>query len=720
MFVSDLFISRFRSVREASIRFKPGRNIIVGKNNSGKSNIISALDILFSESNPNWRHFDENDFYCQEIEKVCEESGEVTFIEDLAEDFFIMATLKDSGYNEDLIGSMRKKTRFYLLKKDIKLLPRSENDGAIVNYDFFYNLNYEENLVNYVENTRGNWIDSSQLIETLKNSKGVYIFFAKSRIRSKDDCNCSHGIIIHTEEGSLVSDFFPNKLRDALITTTLIKAFRSPKEDLRIVHYSWYGKLIKEIWDKGKGSKTIHEDQEKSFEEIIDFYNQQIKGIADNIFNKQTGQISEILAKAISHKHVTIKLSKDKKETYKSASIFVNDGIDRPLQQKGSGIQSAIIIALFTIYCDLNHGSSGLLITEEPELYLHPQARRVISAQLEEYLKIDNDNRQVIISTHSTEFVRNTPIDQIVVVRKDKTTIGTHCIQIKENLQNAEIDKIKKVIWTKNTEMFFADFVILVEGGEEFILPSIIDNLTGKEQFLDHHNITIARVDGKGNFAVYAKILDYFKIPYLIVGDLDCYKDEVRKLLLYKEKDITLLNEFKQKLTLIADAKELNKLKEKNSLDAAKILSLFTKFKEGVIQVDDQELLETIDYIENRIYKLDIFQKVSSDPEFMKEFEAIQNFIKKENIFIMSLGALEDYYSEEAKQKCKGAKSKDLQAILLSSMININTDISTLINNKEEYEEICEMIIPGALKKDNIIIKAFNTKELDTLEETIS
>jgi hypothetical protein len=32
---------------------------------------------------------------------------------------------------------------------------------------------------------------------------------------------------------------------------------------------------------------------------------------------------------------------------FKKMSVVVNDGIDRPLQEKGTGIQSAIIISLF-------------------------------------------------------------------------------------------------------------------------------------------------------------------------------------------------------------------------------------------------------------------------------------------------------------------------------------------------------------------------------------
>jgi putative ATP-dependent endonuclease of the OLD family len=53
MYLSCLYIENYRS-------------IIVGKNNSGKSNIIKAIDLLLGERSPTWHKSDnisENDFY---------------------------------------------------------------------------------------------------------------------------------------------------------------------------------------------------------------------------------------------------------------------------------------------------------------------------------------------------------------------------------------------------------------------------------------------------------------------------------------------------------------------------------------------------------------------------------------------------------------------------------------------------------------------------------
>lgn len=66
MFLSRLKIKNYRSVRQLDLKFKRGKNVIVGKNNAGKSNIIKAINILLGETSPTYaksENITENDFY---------------------------------------------------------------------------------------------------------------------------------------------------------------------------------------------------------------------------------------------------------------------------------------------------------------------------------------------------------------------------------------------------------------------------------------------------------------------------------------------------------------------------------------------------------------------------------------------------------------------------------------------------------------------------------
>ena len=45
MYLKRLYIRNFRSIKDLDLEFTDGKNVIVGRNNSGKSNIVAALDI---------------------------------------------------------------------------------------------------------------------------------------------------------------------------------------------------------------------------------------------------------------------------------------------------------------------------------------------------------------------------------------------------------------------------------------------------------------------------------------------------------------------------------------------------------------------------------------------------------------------------------------------------------------------------------------------------
>lgn len=505
MYISSLFIRNFKSLQKVKLRFREGKNVILGKNNSGKSNVIGALDLLFNERSPVYKNFDQNDFFTKQL--VDKDTGEITEV--IAPYFFISATIAGRDFDEGGILSIKKSIALSKLKSRNCIIENGEVDyemltslDEIAQCDKVVEVSYEATKKTggtySVKNKKERWFIAQELLTFLKSANRLDVFFCKSAATG----DCGFGLLVLDSENHLwVTHFLNNKLRDSLITTAIVPAFRSPKDQLRLTHYSWYGKLIKRLWDNGKGEAEA---------EILEKTND-IKNLADKVFGKSTFELRELLKKAIAHEEVSFKLVNNKgHELYKTVSIHVDDGIDRPIDCKGSGIQSAIIISLFTTYCAEFHNSSSLLIAEEPELFLHPQARRVMSNELEKFLECnDYQRRQLIISTHSTEFIRNTNLENISILRKNKEQNHTREYQFElGDLEPDEIQKIVRFIWSKNAEVLFADKALLVEGGEEYLMPAIANVSRGEKQFLDYRNISVARVDGKGNFITYIKILD--------------------------------------------------------------------------------------------------------------------------------------------------------------------------------------------------------------------
>lgn len=72
MYLSRLRIKNYRSIEELNINFEKGKNVIIGRNNSGKSNILRAIDIVLGESFPAYhktQNIVENDFHDGNIEE---------------------------------------------------------------------------------------------------------------------------------------------------------------------------------------------------------------------------------------------------------------------------------------------------------------------------------------------------------------------------------------------------------------------------------------------------------------------------------------------------------------------------------------------------------------------------------------------------------------------------------------------------------------------------
>jgi len=64
MRIEYIRIKNFRSIKdEITVYLSPNKTVIVGQNNSGKTNIITALGILFGEKYPTYYSLDEKDFF---------------------------------------------------------------------------------------------------------------------------------------------------------------------------------------------------------------------------------------------------------------------------------------------------------------------------------------------------------------------------------------------------------------------------------------------------------------------------------------------------------------------------------------------------------------------------------------------------------------------------------------------------------------------------------
>jgi hypothetical protein len=160
-------------------------------------------------------------------------------------------------------------------------------------------------------------------------------------------------------------------------------------------------------------------------------------------------------------------------------------------------------------------GLSGLLLLiEEPELYLRPQAQRYLYRLLREFAFFGN---QVIYSTHSPAFLNVARLDNLVFVERLPQT-GTRALQ-PEPVSADEDFRVMTEFDAARSELFLARAVVLVEGlTEKLVLPFVFAAL-GYDA--DREGISIIECGGKPNLPLFARICRATGIPFLVVHDSD-------------------------------------------------------------------------------------------------------------------------------------------------------------------------------------------------------
>ena len=61
MYISKILIENFRSFEKTEVDFHEGINVLIGHNNSGKSNLLAAMALIFD--NTVNRQLEVDDFY---------------------------------------------------------------------------------------------------------------------------------------------------------------------------------------------------------------------------------------------------------------------------------------------------------------------------------------------------------------------------------------------------------------------------------------------------------------------------------------------------------------------------------------------------------------------------------------------------------------------------------------------------------------------------------
>ncbi|GAA4321117.1 hypothetical protein GCM10023149_20770 [Mucilaginibacter gynuensis] len=216
------------------------------------------------------------------------------------------------------------------------------------------------------------------------------------------------------------------------------------------------------------------------------------------------------------------------KEVFNKGTIKVyeGNGIGRDVASYGHGAQRSIQMALIRHLAEIkrvanNQTTRTLLLIDEPELYLHPQAIEVIKDALKELSK---EGYQIIFSTHTAMMLTHEDVGNALLIRKSNDA-GTYC---RSTLRNA-IERIEQdapsqlqLLFSLGnaSQILFSERVILTEGRtEEKVLPTVVYSILGKT--LGYHKCALIKQGGVANTRKCLLVLHAMNVPAKAIVDLD-------------------------------------------------------------------------------------------------------------------------------------------------------------------------------------------------------
>ncbi|MFC4665281.1 ATP-dependent nuclease [Falsiporphyromonas endometrii] len=219
-------------------------------------------------------------------------------------------------------------------------------------------------------------------------------------------------------------------------------------------------------------------DFQKKFFELFEADDSEIKAVFDNI----GGSVKMYLEKQFPDTtkvrfEVTPPIFED---LLKSFSTAVDDGIETSAEEKGDGMQRALMLSIIQTYADYrkkndDQGKSFLFFIDEAELHLHPMAQRKLKDVL---YNLSEKMDQVFINTHSSVFITETFEKQCLFkVEKTNGETGIHIVE-----ENDKPYIVYELLGGSPADLLLPNNFLIVEGKSEFELISRVINRFYKEK----------------------------------------------------------------------------------------------------------------------------------------------------------------------------------------------------------------------------------------------
>lgn len=549
MQIYKIQVENFRLLKNFSIDIEEELSLVIGKNNTGKTSILSALDKFLNRSDNNKFHFD--DF-------------NIDFKEELSE-LIIGDILDPNNYIEK--GIKLKIFIEYTETCNLENLSKvmmdldPENNRIVLGFEYILPYNNYIDLKNDWENFRIKEEHKHEENDQYK-AKGLYDFLAD---------NFSN--YFHFQRKSIEIN------KDTQITNEnnyidLDKELISTKDIINFKYISARRDVANKDIDKTLSTQTskIYEKTEtkQRQNEAVEVFKDKLSETDDQLSRIYVDLFHDIIAKVgdfggikPNESEIEIISNLQHRELLKGNTTVVykhDDHNKLPEHYNGLGYMNLIymifeieiLIQEFKREKERKPADINLLFIEEPEAHTHPQMQYVFIKNIKKLLREgikreDGECRklQYIITTHSSHIVADSDFDDVKYLKKN----GCNSVDAK-NLKDLKKDYderskeyhfLTQYLTISRAEIFFAEKVVLIEGDTERILiPTMMKKIDIEEAEKYKHigekdpylpllsqNISIIEVGAYSH--IFDKFIDFLGIKSLIITDLDAINADGEK-----------------------------------------------------------------------------------------------------------------------------------------------------------------------------------------------
>lgn len=221
--------------------------------------------------------------------------------------------------------------------------------------------------------------------------------------------------------------------------------------------------------------------------------------------------------------------------------IETSDGLARPLEYQGHGVQRSLMYAALTseVERDGTDDAVVVLVIEEPEAFQHPLSCRVLARTLR---KLSGRNYQIMYSTHSSDFVHPDVVEGLRIVRREDRDGKGQTSHIEALSQDKLLAQWQRIFEGEDytiesvqgrlaahltpevLEGLFARLCIIVEGDED---EALIRGSAAQHGIdLDAAGVAVIQANGKPGIPNVLAFLSLAGVECYPVFDLDRDKED--------------------------------------------------------------------------------------------------------------------------------------------------------------------------------------------------